>query len=80
MTFSAVAHIPAVAGCLVRVADMLADCPAADMLCMTLLPGSVGMNSTEAGAALEEWPPVCHSLGRNACFQGQDFRNLRRRA
>ena len=78
-----------VAGCLVTVADspaarvvagMLADCSAADMLCMTLLPGSEGMNSTEAGAALEEWPPVCHSLGRNACFQGQNFRNLRRRS
>jgi hypothetical protein len=50
------------------------------MLCMARLLGSEDMSSPEAGVALEEWPPVCHSLGRNACFQGQNFRNLRRRA
>ena len=54
--------MPAVAGCLVRVADSLAaravagmqaDCSAADMLCIALLPGSVGMNLLEAEAVLE---------------------------
>ena len=53
----------AAAGCLVTEADsfaarvvagMLADCSAADTLCMTLPPGSEGMNPTEAVAALEE--------------------------
>jgi len=81
--------MPVAAGCLVTVADsfaarvaagMLADCSEADMLSMTLLPGSEGMNPTEAGAALEEWLLVCRSLGRNACFQGQNFRNLCMRA
>ena len=80
--------MPVVAGCLVREADslaamavvgMLADCSAADMLCLVRLFGSARTNSP-AAVALEEWPPVCHSLGRNACFQEQNFRNLRRRA
>ena len=62
--------MPVVAGCLVRVADslaarvvagMLADCSEQDMLCMMLLPGPEGMNSTEAVAALEEWLLVCRS-------------------
>ena len=72
--------MPVVAGCLVTVAGMLAGCSEADMMCMMLLPGSEDMNPTEAEAALEEWPLVCHSLGRNAYFQGQNFRNLSRRA
>jgi len=62
--------MPVVAGYLVRMPDslaakavvgMLADCSAADMLCIARLPGSVGMNSPEAGAALQEWSLVCHS-------------------
>jgi hypothetical protein len=74
--------MPVVADSLAAMAvvGMLADCSAADMLCLVRLPGSESTNSPAAAVALEEWPPVCHSLGRNACFQEQNFRNLRRRA